>query len=157
MLITIAAIIGVNFCLIAWRKRANTHDRLPTESQHSLFSASSSSSSEHGETQGSSTHGMPSLEDGRVNPSRGGPSGLSAERIKGLLVRSASYFKDSVGRRSNSRGAGSKSSPGNRGNNQTEEYAAVRSPFSIGDENDDEGDEEDHEAKNSVDDEYIRV
>jgi len=154
VLITIAAIIGANFCLIAWRKRTNTHDRLPTESQHSLFSASSS---EHGETQSSSTHGMPSLEDGRVNPSRGGPSGLSAERIKGLLVRSASYLKDSVGRRSNSRGAGSKPSPGNRGNNKTEEYAAVRSPFSIGHEGDDEGDEEDHEAKNSVDDEYIRV
>eukprot|EP01032_Pedospumella_encystans_P012778 gene12778-14757_t len=153
VLITIAAIIGANFCLIAWRKGANTHDQLPTESQHSLFS---SSSSEHGEN--ASTHGMPSLEDGRASSPRGGPSGLSADRMKGLLVRSASYLKDRVGRRSSSRGANSKPSSGNRGSNKgTEEYAAVRSPFSIDNEGDDEGDEEDQETKNSVDDEYIRV
>ncbi|MGB4347094.1 MAG: hypothetical protein WBJ21_11945, partial [Burkholderiaceae bacterium] len=93
-----------------------------------------------------------------TNTPRGGPSGLSADRIKGLLVRSASYLKDSVSRRSSLRGAGSKPTQGtNRGNNKnTEEYAVVRSPFSIGDEND-EGDEEDQETKNSVDDDYIRV
>lgn len=150
-MITIATIIGANFCLVALRKRSSTHDQLPTDSQHSLFS----STSEHGDTGNTSTHGMPSLEDGRGHQ-RGGPSGLSADRIKGLLVRSASYLKDHVGRRSSLRGAGSKPTPGTRGNNQTEEYAAVRSPFTIHGEAE-EGVEEDQETKNSVDDEYIRV
>ena len=73
-------------------------------------------------------------------------------------MRSASYLKDRVGRRSSSRGAGSKPSSGNRSSNKgTEEYAAVRSPFCIDNEGDDEGDEEYQETKNSVDDEYIRV
>lgn len=138
----IAAIIGANFCLQVLRKNSanSMHQQLPSESSHSLFHASDSSS-EHGGGGANSAGAHYSMEDGRAsNPSSSKPSGLSTERVKGLLAKSASFLKDRVGRKTTPRGAGSKPAAGKDSKaDKAGGYAAVRSPFIIG------GDEEDEE------------
>lgn len=152
VLVVIAAIIGANFCLQALRKRnsGSAHQQLPTESSHSLFHASDSSS-EHG----GSTGAHHSVEDGRASkPSSSKPSGLSTERVKGLLAKSASFLKDRVGRKTTPR-AGSKPAAGKDSKaEKSSGYNAVRSPFSIGGDEEEDDEEGFHDDGNGND---IRV
>lgn len=146
VLVVIAAFVGASFCLLALRKNSmsGAHQQLPTESSHSLF-RTGESSSEHGGA----------MEDGRATNPSNKPSGLSTERVKGLLAKSASFLKDRVGRKSHSRGTGSKpTAPKDSKADKSSGYAAVRSPFSIG--GDEDGDDEDgfHDDSNADD---IRV